>query len=72
MIPFNQPYVSLNAQWYIDEALGSSIQQGDGNFSCLCSEFIQKMYAEYKCLLVPSYTSAIELSFILLNLKFCY
>jgi len=68
-IAFNLPFVPKKAQVHLDQALRSPIQQVDGELSRLYTEKIQGMYPGFKCLLVPSCSSAIELGFMLLNLK---
>ena len=50
------------------EALEQGHTSGDGNFSRLCSELIEKTFAIKKVLLTPSCTAALEMAAILLDL----
>jgi dTDP-4-amino-4,6-dideoxygalactose transaminase len=69
-IPFNLPYVPRRASEYINEALLHPIQQGDGYYAKKVEERIQAFYSNAPAvLLVPSGTAALELSFMLLDLK---
>lgn len=68
MILFNKPFVPDDAKSRISEALKSLVQQGDGYFSMKVQGRIQDLYSNYSCLLVPSCTAALEMSFMLMDL----
>ena len=67
-IPFTQPYVPPLSVKNIEKALKERVQQGDGMFSAEVVSKIESIYPDFTCLLVPSCTSALELSMMLINL----
>jgi len=69
MISFSRPYVSKHTSFHVGEALKNQIQQGDGWYSNLVTQKIEEMYPDLTCLLVPSCTSALELSLMIIDLK---
>jgi len=69
MIPFSRPYVSKYTSFHVGEALKNQIQQGDGWYSNVVTQKIEEMYQDFTCLLVPSCTSALELSLMIIDLK---
>jgi len=68
-IPFNRPGQVGNEIRYIQTALESAHISGDGTFSRLCHEFLEREIEVPKALLTTSCTDALEMSAMLLNLK---
>lgn len=69
MIPFNKAiYLEKSAQ-YVKEALQSSMIAGDGKFTKLSSELMEKKFNAKKVLLTTSCTAALEMAALLLNIK---
>lgn len=69
MIPFSKPYTPSDSIKYVQQALDSSIQQGDGQFSKLVETEISRKYNGMPSYLTPSCTAALELSLMLLDIK---
>lgn len=69
MIPFNKAiYLEKSAQ-YVKEALQSSMIAGDGKFTKLSSELMEKKFNAKKVLLTTSCTAALEMTALLLDIK---
>jgi dTDP-4-amino-4,6-dideoxygalactose transaminase len=69
MIPFNKPYLSGNELKYIEDAIRSGQISGDGKYTKLCHEFLEKRYGFKKVLLVHSGTAALEMAALLINIQ---
>lgn len=69
MIPFSKPYTPSDSIKYVQQALESSVQQGDGQFSKLVETEISRKYNGMPSYLTPSCTAALELSLMLLDIK---
>ena len=67
-LPFNVPYVSDTSKRYVQEALESSYQQGDGPFSRKVSRRISDLVGGGHVLLTPSCTHALEMASMLIEL----
>ena len=68
-IPFNKPYVTGNEQSYISDAYIRMQLAGDGYYTKLCSDWIQKQTGSLKALLTHSCTAALEMAAILANIQ---
>ncbi len=68
-IPFNKPFLTGNELKYIKEAVVSGKISGNGKYTKLCQEFLEKKYRFNKCLLTTSCTDALEMAAILINIK---
>ena len=66
-IPFNRPCLSGNEYKYIAEAIANGHASGDGPFTHLCQEFLERELRVPKALLTTSCTDALEMAAILLN-----
>ena len=69
MIPFNNPYFSGYELDYIKQAYTNRHISGDGAFTELCSQWLEKTLGTKKALLTHSCTAALEMSAILLDIK---
>tara|TARA_B100000886_G_scaffold335824_1_gene293573 strand:+ start:82300 stop:83430 length:1131 start_codon:yes stop_codon:yes gene_type:complete len=69
MIPFNKPYITGNELNYIKAAYEEGKLSGDGKFTKICSEIIEKHTNTQKALLTHSCTAAIEMAAILLKFR---
>jgi dTDP-4-amino-4,6-dideoxygalactose transaminase len=68
-IPLNKPFLSGKEIAYVTEVIGSGDLSSDGRFSAACSRVLEELYAIKRVLLTPSCTAALELAFILCDLK---
>lgn len=69
MIPFNKaPYLE-QAEKYTEEVLRSSKIAGDGRYTKLCAEWMEKRFHAKKILLTTSCTAALEMCAILLDIQ---
>lgn len=68
MIPFNKPYIIGNELSYITDAVQYGKISGNGKYTKLCQEFLEKKYAFKKCLMTTSCTDALEMAAILLDI----
>jgi dTDP-4-amino-4,6-dideoxygalactose transaminase len=68
-IPFNVPLVLGNEGDYIKEAIDNKRLSGDGPFTKLCEEWIEKEFNCKKVLLTPSCTDALEMMGILADIS---
>jgi len=66
-IPFNRPCLSGNEYKYIAEAIANGHASGDGPFTRLCHEFLERELQVPKALLTTSCTDALEMAAILLD-----
>lgn len=69
MIPFNKAVYLKKSEEYIGETLKSSRIAGDGKYTRLCTEWMEKRFLAKKILLTTSCTAALEMSAILLDLR---
>jgi len=68
-IPFNKPFMTGKELYYIADAHFKGKLAGDGSYTKLCHEYLEKMTGAQKALLTHSCTAALEMSALLLNLK---
>jgi dTDP-4-amino-4,6-dideoxygalactose transaminase len=69
MIGFNKPYFTGKELEYILEAVRREKISGNGHFTRLCQNFIEKRYNIPKVLLTTSCTDALEMIALLLEIK---
>lgn len=69
LIPFNKPYLTGNELKYISEAHKMGQLAGDGHFTKLCTNWIEKKTGCNKALLTHSCTAALEMAAILCDIK---
>lgn len=69
MIPFNKAPYFKQAEKYLEETLKSSKIAGDGEYTKLCTEWMERKFQAKKILLTTSCTAALEMSAILLDIK---
>jgi len=69
MIPFNKPYMTGQEYEYIDQAHANRKLAGDGMFTKLCHQWIEKNTGTKKALLTHSCTAALEMAAILADIK---
>jgi dTDP-4-amino-4,6-dideoxygalactose transaminase len=68
-IAFNKPYMSGKELYYIAQAHFNSKLSGDGPFTQLCHDWIEKNTKCKKALLTHSCTAALEMSALLIDIK---
>ena len=66
-IPFNRPCLAGNEYKYIAEAIANGHASGDGPFTRLCHELLERELQAPKVLLTTSCTHALEMAAILLD-----
>jgi dTDP-4-amino-4,6-dideoxygalactose transaminase len=66
-IPFNRPCLTGNEYKYIAQAIANGHASGDGPFTRLCHEFLERELQVPKALLTTSCTHALEMAAILLD-----
>lgn len=69
MEPFNRPYMTGREFVYIAEAHANGMLAGDGPFTKLCHEHLQKQFGVATALLTHSCTAALELSALLARIE---
>ena len=69
MIPFNKPYLTGHELDFIKEAHSKGHLSGDGTFTKLCSNWLEKTLGVKKALLTHSCTAALEMAAILLDIE---
>lgn len=69
MEPFNRPYMTGREFVYIAEAHANGMLAGDGPFTKLCHEHLQKQFATHKALLTHSCTAALEMTAMLARIE---
>ncbi|MEJ5340398.1 MAG: dTDP-4-amino-4,6-dideoxygalactose transaminase [Thermogutta sp.] len=69
MIPFNKPFIAGKELYYIAQAVTMGNIAADGDFTKLCSGFLEERFGIKKVLMVPSGTAALELAAMLCNLQ---
>ena len=62
MIPFNKPYLTGQEINKITEAYELGQMAGDGHFSSLCSNWLEKNTGAQRALLTHSCTAALEMA----------
>jgi dTDP-4-amino-4,6-dideoxygalactose transaminase len=67
MIGFNKPYYTGKELDYIKQAFGLEKLSGNGKFTKLCQDFLEKRYGIKKVLLTSSCTDALEMAALLIN-----
>lgn len=68
-IPFNKAPYLIQAEKYVTETLRASRIAGDGKYTRLCTEWMEKRFQAKKILLTTSCTAALEMCAILLNIQ---
>ena len=69
IIPFNKPYMTGRELRYISDAHSNGILSGDGPFTDLCHDWLERHTGCTKTLLTHSCTAALEMAAILLNIE---
>ncbi|WHP47367.1 dTDP-4-amino-4,6-dideoxygalactose transaminase [Mannheimia bovis] len=69
LIPFNQPPIIGLELGYIQQAMASGKLSGNGKFTHLCEQWLEKNLTHSKVLLTPSCTAALEMAAILLDIQ---
>lgn len=69
LIPFNQPPIIGSELGYIQQAMVSGKLSGNGKFTHLCEQWLEKKLTHSKVLLTPSCTAALEMAAILLDIQ---
>jgi len=69
MIPFNIPPVVGCETDYIQQAINNGKLSGDGPFTKVCSQWLEKNFKTTKALLTPSCTAALEMAAILIDIQ---
>jgi len=69
MIPFNKPNTSPNAIKYLTDSISSNKTSGDGKYTNLCVNFLNKKFQTQSCLITHSCTASLEIAAILLDAK---
>ena len=67
-IPFNKLYISGNELDYIERAQETGFLSGDGPYTKLCNQWLEKHLGAKKALLTHSCTAALEMAAILANI----
>jgi len=67
-IPFNRPFIVGKELFYISQAVIKGNLAGDGQFTRLCNEWIEKKFSAKKVLLTNSCTAALEMCAILCDI----
>lgn len=68
-IPFNRPFIAGRELFYISQAVLEGHLSGDGRFTALCSEWMEKRFNAEKVLLAHSCTAALEMAAILCDIR---
>lgn len=69
MIPFNKPYLTGKELDYISEAHREGKLAGDGRFTKLCHEWLERRTGCSKALLTHSCTAALEMAALLIDIE---
>lgn len=67
-IPFNKPYMTGKELWYIAQAHAQGHLAGDGVFTKLCSQWLERTTGSSKALLTHSCTASLEMAGMLASL----
>ena len=68
MIPFSKPYITGNELNYVNDAIQRQHLSGDGYYTRMCSNWLERELGIKKVLLTHSCTAALEMAAILLNI----
>lgn len=68
-ILFNKPHLTGKELDYIADAVTAGKISGNGKYTVMCQELLQKKYDFGKCLLTTSCTDALEMASILINVQ---
>lgn len=69
MIPFNKAVYLPEALAYLEDSVKTGNISGDGKYTKLCSQLLEKRFNAKKVLLTTSCTAALEMTAILLDIK---
>lgn len=69
MIPFNKAVYLPEALAYLEDSVKTGNISGDGKYTKLCSQWLEKRFNAKKVLLTTSCTAALEMTAILLDIK---
>ena len=69
MIPFNKPFIIGKEFDYISQAVADGHLAGDGDFTRLCSEWMERKFNSDKIFLTHSCTAALEISALLCDIQ---
>jgi dTDP-4-amino-4,6-dideoxygalactose transaminase len=69
LIPFNKAVYLPEAFEYVEDVVKSSKIAGDGKYTRLCSEWMEKNFNAKKVLMTTSCTAALEMAAILMNVE---
>ncbi len=69
IIPFNKSIYLPSALEYVKDAIETSRIAGDGKYTRLCSDWMEKKFKAKKVLMTTSCTAALEMSAMLLDIK---
>lgn len=64
-IPFNRPYMTGKELWNIAQAHARGHLAGDGDFTKLCSQWLEKRFGSARALLTHSCTAGLEMAALL-------
>lgn len=67
-VPFNLAAPVGRERAYVEEALSSNALTGDGKFTRMCEDWIQRALGARRALVTPSCTAALELAALMLDL----
>ncbi|MCC7318738.1 MAG: dTDP-4-amino-4,6-dideoxygalactose transaminase [Bacteroidales bacterium] len=68
MIPFNKPHITGRELEFISDAVACGHISGNGKYTKLCQQRVEKQWGFHKSLLTTSCTDALEMAAILLNI----
>lgn len=68
-IPFNRPFIVGKELFYISQAVLGGQLAGEGRFTRLCSEWMEKEFGARRVLLTHSCTAALEMSAVLCGIE---
>jgi dTDP-4-amino-4,6-dideoxygalactose transaminase len=69
VIPFNRPYLTGNEFTHIQEAVAAGQLSGNGRFTKLCQNWLERRVGAPRVLLTQSCTAALEMAGLLVDLK---
>ena len=68
-IPFNKPFIVGKELYYVAQAVVNGHLSGDGSYSKLCHQWLEKHLGCMKALLTHSCTGALEMAAILCDIR---
>jgi dTDP-4-amino-4,6-dideoxygalactose transaminase len=68
-VPFNRPFIAGKELFYVAQAVTMGNIAGDGHFTQLCREHLEREYGIHRVLMTPSCTAALEMAAQLCELK---